>query len=178
MTISKLKAYGTFALILSELLFVGICFFIYILISVFFLGGHIIPRGTLPPFGAIIFILFFTTLLVAVFNSWTHYAFNIKTDNDERTIIFQNIITRQTSLYNFNDFDSYLDTYTVTAKGGFYKVLYLLKDKKAEKIITGFYYQNIDELHDAISFIKYLGFQKDFSSIARKALLNKPIIDD
>ncbi len=66
----------------------------------------------------------------------------------------------------------------MTAKGGSYKVLYLLKDKKAEKIITGFYYENIDELHAAISSIKYLGFKKDFSSIARKALFNKPIIDD
>ena len=142
----------------------------------FFLGGHIIPRGTLPPFGAIIFILVFAFLLFAISNSWTHYAFNIKIDNDEKTISFQNVITRQTKLYNFNDFDSYFDTYPVTAKGGSYKVLYLLKDKKAEKIITGFYYQNIDELQDAISYIKYLGFQKDFSIIARKALLNRPII--
>jgi hypothetical protein len=178
MTTSKFKAYGIFALILSGLLFAAICFFIYTLISVVFLSGQIIPRGTLPPFGAIIFILFFTFLLVAVFNSWTHYAFNIKINNDDKTIFFQNIITRQTKLYNLTDFDSYFDTYPVTGKGGSYKVLYLIKDKKAEKIITGFYYENIDELQEAISSIKYLGFQKDFSSIARKALFNKPIIDD
>jgi uncharacterized protein YpmB len=178
MMTSKFKAYGTFALILSGLLFAGICFFIYTLISVFFLGGHIIPRGTLPPIGAIIFIIVFTFLLIAIFNSWIHYAFNIEIDNDEKTIFFQNIITRQTRLYNFTDFDSYLDTYPVTGKGGSYKVLYLLKDKKAKKIITGFYYENIDELQEAISSIKYLGFQKNFSSIARKALFNRPIIDD
>ena len=178
MTTSKFKAYGTFALILSGLLFAGICFFIYTLISVFFFGGHILPKGTLPPFGAILFILVFSFFLIAMFNSWTHYAFNIKIDNDDKTIFFQNIITRQIRLYDFADFDSYFDTYPVTGKGGSYKVLYLIKDKKAEKIITGFYYENIDELQEAISSIKYLGFQKDFSSIARKALFNKLIVDD
>jgi len=178
MTTSKFKAYGAFALILSGLLFVGICFLIYTLISVFFFGGHIIPRGTLPPFGEIIFIIVFTLLLFVIFNSWRQYAFNIEIDNNEKTIFFQNIITRQARLYNFTDFDSYLDTHPVTTKTGSYKVLYLLKDKKAEKIITGFYYKNIDELQDAISSIKYLGFQKNFSPIARKALFNRPIIDN
>jgi len=44
--------------------------------------------------------------------------------------------------------------------------------------MTGFYYANIDELQEAISAIKYLGFQKDFSTIALKALFNKTIIGE
>lgn len=176
MITSKFKPYGAFALILSVLLFGVICFFIYCLISVVFLGGHIFPTGTLPSYGAIIFITGFTFLLVFIFNSWRRYAFNIEIDKNKRTILFQNIITRQTRLYNFTDFDSYLDTYPMTTKGGCYKVLYLIKNKRAEKIITGFYYENIDELQEAISSIKYLGFKQDFSRFMRRAIFNRPII--
>jgi hypothetical protein len=179
MTNSKFSNYGIFTLLFSGFLFVGVCFFIYILISVFFLDGNIIPRGILPSYGAIFFIIVFSFMLVFMLNSWIHYAFKIKIDEEEKTIAFENIITRQTSLYNFADFDGFIDTYPVTGKGGSYKVLYLIKDKKAEKIITGFYYENIDEMQAAISSIKYLGFRKDFSKVMRRAVfLNKPILED
>src|SRR4051794_26894478 len=113
---SKFKAYGIFALTLSGLLFVGIWFFIYLLVSVVFLGGHIIPRGSLPPFGAIIFIAVSFFLLGAIFKSWTNYVYYIEIDNENKTILFRNIITQQKNIYSFNDFDSYFDTYPVTGK--------------------------------------------------------------
>jgi hypothetical protein len=179
MVYSKFKAYGVFALILSLFLCMGICFFIYVLISVVFLGGHITPRGTLPPFGAIIFILFSLILLVAIVYTIKRYAFTIKIDQNEKTIFFRNIITQQTRLYDFNYFDSYLDTLASNLTGvrPYYKVIYLIKNKKAEKIITGFYYSNVEELQQSLYQIKYLGFQKNFGALARKALLNKPIVD-
>lgn len=175
---SEFKTYGIFALILSRLLSAAICFFIYTLISVIFLGGHIIPRGTLPPFGAIIYIIVLVFFLITIINSWIHYVFKIKIDSDERIIFFKNIITRKTTSYGFSDFDCYFDTFAKTGKGGSYKVVYLVKNNKAEKIMSGFYYSNIDELQDAVSSIKYIGFKKDFSKIARRAILNKPIIDN
>jgi hypothetical protein len=178
MITSKFKVFGVFALIFSGILFIGICYFIYVLISVIFLGGHTIPRGTLPPFGAILFVAIFVLFLIIIIISWIRYAFIVKIDKKERSIYFKNIVTQQTSFYKFDDFESYIDTYPITAKGGNYKVLYLLKNKKAEKIITGFYYVNIDELQDAISSIKYLGFQKNFATIARRALLNRVIFED
>jgi hypothetical protein len=173
---SKFKTYGIFAIILSMFLFVGICFFIYVLISVVFFGGHIIPRGTLPAFGAIIFICVFLLLLVTIFYSWKNSTFIIKIDMDSKNIWFKNIITQKKTLYSFNDFDGYLDTFAIT-RAGSYKVVYLIRNKRAEKILTGFYYSNIDQLQDALSSIPYLGFKKEFSKLARKALMNRPIID-
>lgn len=141
------------------------------------MAGYIIPRGTLPSFGAVGFIIVFLFLLAAIIYSWTRYAFNIKIDTDEKTIYFKNIITRQITFYSFNDFDCYLDTYANSGRGNSYKVVYLIKNRKAEKIITGFYYTNIDELQDAVSSIKYKGFQPNFSTLTRKSFLNKDIID-
>ncbi len=178
MIVSKLKANGFFALIFSGLLLIGICFAAYVLISVVFLDGHIIPRGTIPPVGAIIFITLLILLLIVIIRSWTLNAFKIKIDTIKKTIHLKNVITQQVRSYNLEDFDGYLDCYAVTYKGGRYKFLYLVKNKKADKIITGFYYANIDELQEGISSIKYLGFQKAFSKIAIRAFLSRPIIVD
>jgi hypothetical protein len=82
----------------------------------------------------------------------------------------------RSKLYDFTEFDGYLDT-VATSKAGTYEVVYLIKNQKAERIITGFYFSNIDELRAALSPIKYLGFREDFSRLARKALLRKPLID-
>lgn len=175
---SKFKIFGIFGLMLSVFLFIGICFFIYVLVSVVFLGGHIIPRGTLPSFGAVIFIFLFIILLIAIASSLTRYPFAIKIDQNKKTIFFKNVITQQKKLYNFNDFDYYLDTLAYNSKTGeSYKVIYLIQNKKAEKIITGFYYSNIDELQEALCPIKYFGFQTKYSILARKAFWNKSIID-
>lgn len=122
---SKFKPYGIFALVLSVFLYLGICFFIYLLASTFFLGGHTVPRGTLPASGGAVFIIIFAFLSFAILRSWLLYAFNIEINPEEQTIVFRNVITRSTTSYSFADFDGYLETYTI-AKGGNYKVLYLM----------------------------------------------------
>lgn len=156
----------------------NLLFYLYINFCCF-LRGHLTPRGTLPAFGAIIFILSFLILLVAIVYLLKRYAFKVRIDQNEKTIFFKNIITQQTHLYDFSDFDCYLDTLAsnLTGTRPYYKVIYLIKNKKAEKIITGFYYSNMEELQQSLYQIKYLGFQKNFSVLARKALLNKPIVD-
>jgi hypothetical protein len=176
MTTSKFKAYGIFALLSSGILFIGIGFMIYVLVSVVFLGGDIIPRGSLPPFGAIIFIIVLLFLLAKIIYAWVRFAFYIKIDADNKAISFRNIITRKTTLYSFNDFDCYLDTLETPGRGNPYKVVYLIKEYKAVKIMSGFYYSNMEELQNAISSIAYIGFHPNFSTLARKALLNKEII--
>ena len=182
MTTSKFNTYGIVRLTLSVVLFAAIIFFIYVFFSVVFLEGHIIPRGTLPPFGAIIFICFFTFVLCYIVYSWTLYSFNIEIDETGKTICFKNIITRKKKLYNFSDFDGYLDTFVdinVYREGRRqHKVIYLVKDNRIEKIITGFYYENMDELLEALSPLNYYGFEKDFSKLARKALLKKKVFDN
>ncbi len=121
MIVSKLKANGFFALIFSGLLLIGICFTAYVLISVVFLDGHIIPRGTIPPVGSIIFITLLILLLIVIIRSWTLNAFKIKIDTIKKTIHFKNVITQQVRSYNLEDFDVYTDCYAVTYKGGRYR---------------------------------------------------------
>jgi hypothetical protein len=180
MTTSKLKTSGIVRLVLSVVLFFGIIFFIYVLVSVVFLGGHIVPRGTLPPFGAIIFTSVLVALLCYSVYSWTVYPYNIEIDENKKTIFFKNIFTRRTVLYNFSGFDGYLDTFVDTwvyREGRRrYKVIYLIKDNKIERIITGLYYANIDEMKEALSSLRYYGFEKDFSKLARKAFLKKKFL--
>ena len=178
MTTSKFKAYGTFALIMTGLLFLATIFFIYVLISVVFFGGNIVPRGTLPSYGAIIFVALLLLILASIIKSWTTYAYDIEINTDDRTIFFKNIFSRRTTLYNFSDFDGYFDTFVIAPKVDNYKVVYLIKDNRVEKIMTGFYYSNIDNLQDAISSLKYFGFQKNFCKISRKTLFNKAIFDE
>jgi hypothetical protein len=161
---------------MTVLLFIGIVFLIYALASVVFFGGHVFKRGTLPPFGAIIFILFFVLMLLIIVRAWTNYFIIIKIDTITKTISFKNIFTRQTFHYNFHDVDGYLDIFAST-KNGNYKVLYLVRDKKAVQTITGYYYANIDEMQGALSSMTYFGLQQNWRPIARRALFNKPIMD-
>ena len=154
-----------------------IFFFIYILISAYFFKEHIIAPGNLPPFGAILFILLCLFLSGFILYSWIPFAFDIRIESKEKTIVFKNIITRHTYSYSFNDFDCYLETH-VNSTYHDYKVVYLIKNGKAEKIITGRYYSNLDEMIEAISSIKYAGFTPKWMALSKKALFNQNIIED
>jgi hypothetical protein len=175
---SRFKHYGIFALTTSILLLIGCCFLIYILYAVVFLGSNIVPSGTLPPFGAIVFICFFVVIIIAIIYSMVRYPFFIEINEQKKIVIFKNAITQQRKEYYFGDFDGYLDTFAYNSKGGYqYKVIYLIKDKKAVRIISGFYYGNVDELQNALQPMKYLGFNKNYAILFRRAFLNRPIID-
>ena len=141
-----------------------------------FLGGHIFKRGSLPKIGAAVFIFFM--LLILILSAWgtQKRAFTIQIDTAKKTILFKHVYFLQQQLYSFSDFDSFFDTYQ-SSKSGTFKVIYLLKDKRAKKIITEFYYSNIDELQDALRPINYLGFQKDSRKISLKEFLNQPLLD-
>ncbi|MGG9963066.1 hypothetical protein [Ferruginibacter sp. SUN106] len=173
---SKFKPYGIFAITMSVIFFIGICFYIYVLVSVVFFNGHILQRGTLSRFGAIIFIFINLLALVAIIKSWLLYALVVCIDKEEKVISFKNIFTRQMMLYKFSDFDGYIETLPNYRESD-YNAVYLVKNKKAEKIISGFYYSNIDELKEALSSVRYLGFEKKFLKIARRAFLNMPIVN-
>lgn len=173
---SKFKVFGIIAFIILALMSIIICFCIYTLVSVVFLGGHIIPRGTLPPIGALAFIFFLLIMLFGILYSSIKFFFIISIDTDEKTILFKNIITQKAKLYSFSDLDGYLDTYAVTKNGDF-KVIYFVKNKKAEKIINGYYYSNMDEMQSALVSLNYLGFQKNFKTYSRKAFFNQSLLD-
>ena len=173
---SKFKTSGILSIIFSLFICLVIIGMLYIL-ATYVIPGKGIPtrRGTTPVQG-VFFLAVFGFLLFVFIYSLIRYAFIIKIDPEARTISFRNIITFQEKIYDFNAFDSYLDTFA-HSKAGQYKNIYLIKDRKAAKIITGMYYENMDQLQAALSSIKYLGFQENSSTIARKALFSKPVID-
>lgn len=173
---SRFKIWGIVAIVMTVLLFIGTVFFIYALASVVFFGGHVFKRGTLPPFGAVVFILFCVLMLLVIVRAWIKYFFIIKIDAITETISFKNIFTQHIFHYNFHDFDGYLDIFATT-KNGNYKVLYLVRDKKALQTITGYYYANMDEMQEALSSMTYFGLQENWRPIARRALFNKPLMD-
>ncbi len=173
---SKFNTYGVFSIVLCLLMVLGCCLFIYTLASVVFFDSHFFKKGTLSRFDGILIITMFSFFVFVILYSLNRFAFFVSIDDSSKTIFFKNAITRKSKVYNFNDFDSYFDTFSVS-KSGAYKNLYLLIDGKAEKVINGFYYSNMEEMKEALSPISYSGFQQDSSAIARRALFNQPVID-
>lgn len=173
---SKFKTSGILSIIFS--LFVCLVIIgMLCLLATRVIPGKFTPtaRG-LKPYQGVISLAVFGFLLFVFSYSLIRYAFIIKIDQKARTISFRSVITFQKKTYDFSEFDCFLDTFA-NSKSGQYKNIYLIKDRKAAKIITGMYIENIDELQAVLSPIKYLGFQENSSIIARKALFNKPIID-
>lgn len=177
MVIAKFKTFGVFAIIMNILIIVCCCFFIYVLTAIVFLGRHFI-KVDLSPFGALGFITFFLIMIILIIYSFARYAYLITINKKEQIITFKNIFSWRIKEYKFNDFDGFIDTIAYNSKSGEqFKVIYLIKDKKMEKIITGFYYANIDELQKALQPMKYFGFDKNYSKLARRAILKKCILD-
>lgn len=133
-------------------------------------------RGTLPPAGALLFILVFAAIALLIVQGWRKFFFSIKIDPSARAISFQNIFTWKKSVYRFDELDGYMDIYAVTGRGDF-KVLYLVKDKRAVKIINGYYYANVDEMQEALSSMRYLGKQENWRSVMRRGWLGRPVVD-
>jgi hypothetical protein len=133
---SRFKIYGIIALVGSILLCIVIVLFVYILISVVFLDNHIVPRGTLPRPASVVFSIIFILLLPIIINSWIRYASDIKIYPGTQTIVFKNLLTRHKKIYSFADFDGYLTSDVTAAKIGDYRVIYLIKNNRIEKIIN------------------------------------------
>jgi hypothetical protein len=173
---SKFKTSGILSIIFSLFMCLVIIGMICIL-AIRVIPGTLTPtaRGLTPDQGVISLVIFGFLLFVFIY-TLIRYSVIIKINPEARTISFRNIITFQEKTYDFNEFDCFLDTFA-NSKSGQYKNIYLIKDRKAAKIISGLYFENIDELQAALSPIKYLGFQENASGIARKTLFNKPIID-
>ena len=174
---AKFSSSGILSLVISLFLVVGLCFLVYALLSAAIGNGHIFNKVKIVPFDAIIVSLilcFFVFILLYVFQ---RFVFFITVNTDEQTITFRNVLTTKTYHYQFSDFDGFFDTFVVS-KSGAYKNLYLISDNRAEKVISVFYFENIDEVQEALSPLKYFGLQKESGKISRRALLNKPLLDN
>ncbi len=105
-------------------------------------------------------------------------ALIITIDTIQNTIAFTNFFTKKTKIYSFKHFDGYVQTVDINSKTLIeYKALYLLKDKKVDRKITGAYYSNIEELQEGLKSLPYLGFQR-FGVVKRlKILFKQPVLE-
>jgi len=114
-------------------------------------------------------IILFVTFISA-------YIKKVTIDTTNKTISFKNIITRQTKLYDYDDFDGFIDTF-LNHKSASYKTIGFIKDKRVIKYIDSFWVSNYDELHQSLTDLKYLGTYRLGSWKQLKLLFKKPVID-
>ena len=172
---SKFKTWGIVALCTGLIIISGTSFFIYGVVTATFFDGHIIKLA-MSKQDALKATFCFGILLILMVFAVLRYFFVVKIDIENKSIEFKHLLTRQKTGYAFTDLDGYLETFATTRNGN-YKVFYFIKNKKAEKLITGYYYSNMNEMKDALSLMKYLGFEKDFGKLNRRSLFNKQLID-
>jgi hypothetical protein len=171
---TKFKKSGIFKLIISVISLIILLVLTLALSASVFFGSSIIKKDNTPVFLMSIYIAFFYIMIVWVLKSVFDRAYIIEINTETKTISFKRLATFQTKTYQFSDFDSYFDI-QCSNKAGTYREAYLLRNGKAEKIICGLYYANIDELISALYPIKYDGFKTNNSQILRHSLFNSRI---
>jgi hypothetical protein len=177
---SKLSIWGIIFIMMNLLYFFLSIYFIYESISAFL--TNVVPGNTETIYAfriQLIFIVILCTALIIVgLNPLIRYSSIVTIDKDAKAIIFRNLITQRKKSYNFSDFNGYLDTEASKPHNRSieYKVIYFIKNEKAKEIISGYYNSNIIELKTAISSMKYFGFEKNFSKLARRSFFHKSII--
>lgn len=139
--------------------------------------GFTIIKMSIPTHKALIFQLTFTSLSTLLFGSqiWRDGNF-ITIDTFSKTITFANFFTKRKQTYEFNSFDGFIDMYQ-RSKGGSYRVVYLVRNKKYIKKISSFIYSNLDELQDSLTPIEYLGRQEYNIIKSIKVLFHREILD-
>ncbi len=146
-----------------------------VLTSSIFFGSKIIIQKSNYPFAVMVaFIVVFYIIIIWTIKWLIDRLYVITINEIDKTLYFKNLITRQFQVYDFNHFDSYIDVFYSTSAGR-YKEIYLLKNNKAERVICGLYYDNIDQIMNALNPIKYDGLQKNSSTIQMQVLLNRSI---
>jgi len=104
---------------------------------------------------------------------------NFKTtiiDPDNYTITFKMFLLPISKTYSFGYFDGYVST-TISDKYSEYKCYYLVKDGKLMYKMSGRFYNNIDELHEGLSDLKYLGSIQLTTSLSIKIAMGKQVLD-
>ncbi len=93
----------------------------------------------------------------------------------DQTISFKMFLLPITKTYPLSYFDGYIET-KVSDKYSQYKCLYLVKDGKLKYKMSGRFYNNIDELQQGLSTVKYLGNIEFSTDLSIKIALGKPVL--
>jgi hypothetical protein len=157
---------------IGQFVLTGLLILLLFLFYVAFFGNHPIPF--LSGLGTFVMVL---TVIFPVYIIG-QMKLNYKTviiDTDSKTISFRSFLIRLTKTYSLGYFDGYVDT-KITDKYDTYKCFYLVKDGKLKYKMSGRFYDNIDELQEAISSLKYMGVIKYSVPLSLKIAFNKSIL--
>jgi hypothetical protein len=97
-------------------------------------------------------------LLMVPYLWWT--SVQVVIDSSNKKISFIHFITRRENTYSFNDFDGYADWIESKGRGGPFRVIYLVRDKRFIRRISSEIYSNIEELESGFKSLKYFGQQQ------------------
>ncbi len=155
--------------LISFILFAGVT--IYYVVDQFYYTA-----GTTNHTKAIIITLFICSFLVYMGLWLKRSATTITIDPVQKTIGFTNIFIKKTEVSLLGDLDGYIETVVTSGSHTEYKAYYILKDKKVNRKILGYYYSNMDELQEGLKPLAYLGFQKLGLEKRLNILFNRPIV--
>ena len=150
----------------------GILLLLLFLFYVAFFGKH--PTPFLSGLG--IWCVFLTVIFpVYIMGQMKLNYKTIVIDTELKTISFTFFLIRLTKTYRFEYFDGYIET-KVTDKYDTYKCFYLVKDGKLKYKMSGRYYENIDQLQDGISSLKYMGFINNSVPLSLRIAFHQSIL--
>jgi len=168
----KLRGMAIALIVLLPICFIAICFLDYLLFISLQAGA---PKGSIGESTmGVLYTIFLNLSFLYFFISVHSRAFTITINTHENIIIFKNIISIRTKTYNLNWFDGYIETQSLS-RGGPYKMLFFIKNRRVEKIVSGYYYTDINELTSALSPIKNLGFKKNGTMLEWRAIFKMPL---
>ncbi|NNV56087.1 hypothetical protein [Limnovirga soli] len=128
------------------------------------------------PIAAQFFLYFVLILLLSIYGKLLYDANLISINTKDKTVTFVNIFTRNSSKYNYSDFDGKLVWYE-PIRGGYVRNFYFIQNKKAVKKISGFIYSNQNDLEEELIDIKDFGTTKYSYLKSWKVFFSIPIID-
>ncbi|MBS1511598.1 MAG: hypothetical protein JST86_12200 [Bacteroidetes bacterium] len=131
----------------------------YTIAAVVFFKSTIIPRGSLPKEGALLFICIFSLLSAFIINILLTHPMNITIDTSNQKIIYAHIFFPIKKTYPFSCFSYCFETLEHNV-GRDTKAVYLVKNNRLQETIRAYYYSNYSEMHDALKGITDHGFIK------------------
>jgi len=134
---------------------------LYIIVTLIlhFIGIEYVPIKKLTQLQSILLLCFYPGIIFLAFAQVKINCKMIFIILADKTIAFKNYFTRQTTTYQFHDFEGYIDTVKKSPKGDF-RILYLVKNNKLTHKISGRIYSNIEEIETGLKELKYFGFKE------------------
>ncbi|TCZ66930.1 hypothetical protein [Flaviaesturariibacter aridisoli] len=175
MTKSKFNISGLISIFVLAFLWLGAGFVLVALLHDKFFKNPFLKPTNLPNVEQAIILALF--ILIEVFLAWviSRLWFIVYVDTIHRTIKLVRFVGRNT-VYQFQELDGIVVVSGYGGRNGTYSSIYLIKDKRAIENISGLYFENIDQITDALSDVRKLDTKLDSGTLTRRALVRKVVL--